>query len=54
MESDLNFAHSKMSYTGGNSSPSRRKEKEPRGNAKIKVCVRIRPMLGHELNQGHS
>ena len=31
-------------------SPKRRKTKE---NARIKVCVRIRPMLTHEEQQGH-
>ena len=57
MESDLNFAQTspptKMSY---NSSPGRRKEKDfsGKGNAKIKVCVRIRPMLQHEESQGHT
>ena len=32
-------------------SPKRRKEKP---NARIKVAVRIRPMLSHEEQQGHT
>lgn len=34
-------------------SPTRRKEKGL-GGSRIKVCVRIRPMLPHEEQQGHT
>ena len=41
---------------GGQTSPSVRGtgvRKGLGGGARIKVAVRVRPMLGHELNQGH-
>lgn len=38
---------------GGQTSPRGSVRKGLGGGARIKVAVRVRPMLGHELNAGH-